>query len=167
MADIAYVAELYAYNRWANQKALAAVAQLSEEQRKRPMGSSFSSLHDTLVHILGGEWIWLERWLGRSPRSLPSSDEVADWAALARRWKQLDEDQQRFLSQLTAADLTKSITYVNQRGETWTYPLWQLLVHVANHSSYHRGQATTLLRQLGAKAASTDFLLYYDEKKSR
>jgi len=164
MMDLVYVAELYAYNRWANGKTLDAASHLSEEERKRPMGNSFSSLHDTLVHMLGAEWIWLERWLGRSPRSLPTAGEIADWTALCSRWKQVEEEQQRFLSQLTAPDLVKPITYVNWQDETWTYPLWQLLVHVVNHASYHRGQVTTLLRQLGAKPEST---LYYDEKAPR
>jgi uncharacterized damage-inducible protein DinB len=167
MIDVVYVAELYAYNRWANQKALDAASHLSEQERKRPMGSSFSSLHDTLVHMFGAEWIWLERWLGRSPRGLPTTAEVADWATLSSRWKQVEEGQQRFVYGLGAVDLERPITYVNSRDETWTYPLWQLLVHVANHSTYHRGQVTTLLRQLGAKPVMTDFLVYYDEKTPR
>ena len=167
MIEAAFLTELYAYNRWANGKTLDAASPLSEEERKRPMGNSFSSLHDTLVHILGAEWIWLERWLGRSPRSLPTPDEIAPWEALCSRWKRVEEDQQRFLTQLTNPDLVRPVSYVNLRGQTWTYPLWQLLTHVVNHSTYHRGQATTLLRQMGAKAVSTDFLLYYDEKASR
>ena len=53
--------------------------------------------------------------------------------------------------------------YRNLRGEFYSYPLWQQLAHVVNHSTYHRGQVTTMLRQLGAAAVSTDLLLYYDE----
>jgi len=51
------------------------------------------------------------------------------------------------------------------KGETWTYALWRILAHVVNHSSYHRGQVATLLRQLGATPSSTDLLLFYDETK--
>jgi uncharacterized damage-inducible protein DinB len=76
------------------------------------------------------------------------------------------EEQRRFLGQLQPSDLEKAVSYVNSLGETWTYPLWQQMAHVVNHSSYHRGQITTLLRQLGAKAPGTDFLRYYAEGAS-
>jgi len=162
--DIAFIRELYAYNHWANQKTLAAASQLDEEKFTRSLGNSFSSVRDTLVHILGAERIWLERWNNRSPRALLSVKELPTVAAIAARWKQVEEERNNFLQGLTPAALNTAISYVNPRGETWSYPLWQQLVHVVNHSSYHRGQITTLLRQLGAQPVSTDLLLYYDEK---
>ena len=165
--DLAYLRELYGYNRWANAKTLAAVSHLDAAQFQRPLENSFSSVHDTLVHILGAEWIWLERWNGRSPRGLLSGAELPDLDAIRTRWKQVEEDQRRFLQQLSQPELEKPISYVNSKGETWTYPLWQQMAHVANHSTYHRGQVTTLLRQLGAKAPMTDFLFYYDEQGAR
>ena len=166
--NVADIQTLYAYNRWANGKILAAAEQLDLEQFQRPMESSFTSVRDTLVHIVGGEWIWLERWNGRSPRGgLPNVAELPDLSAISTRWKQVEEEQKRFLAKLTQPDLTKPITYVNQKGETWTYPLWQLLAHVVNHSTYHRGQTTTLLRQLGLKPPMTDFLVYYDQQTAQ
>src|ERR1700683_3584063 len=164
--DLGYLGELYGYNRWANEKVLAAAATLDEEKFKREMGNSCSSVRDTLVHLLGGEWIWLERWNGRSPLGLTTVAEVPDLTAIRAKWARVAEEQRRFLGQLQASDLEKAVSYVNQKGETWTYPLWQQMTHVVNHSSYHRGQITTLLRQLGAKAAGTDFLRYYDERGS-
>jgi len=165
--DLAYVGELYAYNRWAGGRLRAVVERLDPQQFQRPMGSSFTSVRDTLLHIVGGEWIWLERWNGRSPRALPSATDLPDLAAISMRWNQVEQDQERFLAGLVQSDLTKSITYVNQKGETWTYPLWQLLTHVVNHSTYHRGQVATLLRQLGIKPPMTDFLVYYEERMVR
>ena len=58
----------------------------------------------------------------------------------------------------------KSWRISTREVKLYSYPLWQQMVHVVNHSSYHRGQVTTLLRQLGTEAMSTDFLVYYDEK---
>jgi len=166
--NLAYVRELYAYNRWANGKILAAVEKLDEGQFLRRMGSSFTSVRDTLVHIVGGEWIWLERWNGRSPQGgLPTVEELPDLNAIRVRWKQVEDDLSRFLQQLGEGDLEKSISYMNMKGETWTYPLWQMMAHVANHSTYHRGQVSTLLRQLGVQPTMTDFLLYYDEQTAR
>jgi uncharacterized damage-inducible protein DinB len=162
--NLAYVRELYAYNRWANEKILNAAEQLSDEQFLRPMGSSFTSVRDTLVHIVGAEWIWLERWNGRSPRGgLLKVEELPDLKAIRARLKQVEDECERFLQQMGEDDLKKSISYVNMKGETWTYTMWQMLAHVANHSTYHRGQAATLLRQLGVKPPMTDFLFYYDK----
>jgi uncharacterized damage-inducible protein DinB len=70
----------------------------------------------------------------------------------------------QFIEALTPLRLCEELAYINLRGERYSYPLWQQLVHVVNHSTYHRGQVTTLLGQLGAEAVSTDFLVYFDEK---
>lgn len=161
--DIAFIRELYSYNRWANDKTLAALSHLDEERFTRDLGNSFSSVHDTVIHILGGEWIWLERWQGRSPRALPSVAEMPTLDGISARWRSVEESRNEFVKGLTSADLSAPVSYVSIRGQTWSYPLWQQMVHVVNHSSYHRGQITTLLRQLGAEPVSTDLLIYYDE----
>jgi len=162
--DIASIRELYGYNHWANEKTVEAVSRLDPEKFTRELGNSFSSVRDTLVHIVGAEWIWLERWNGRSPKRLPSASELGTLAEITTRWAEVNEVRSKFLQGLSALDLNASIAYVNQHGETWSYPLWQQMVHVANHSTYHRGQITTLLRQLGEQPIITDFLVYYDEK---
>lgn len=162
-SQLEFLTELYRYNRWANHKALDAASSLDPESFTRELGNSFSSVRDTLVHILGAEWIWLERWNGRFPRALLPAAEFLDSAAIAQRWKQVEEGQIAFLNALPPSDLNQTLSYLNQKGETWSYPLWQQMVHVANHSTYHRGQVTTLLRQLKAQPATTDFLKYYDD----
>ncbi len=162
--DLNYIHELYDYNRWANHRTLAAASRLDAEALLRPMGNSFSSLRDTLAHILGAEWIWLERWQGRFPRALLEPASFPDIQALELRWKPVEQDQARFIQALTSQRLEEDLAYINRTGQRFSYPLWQQMVHVVNHSSYHRGQVTTLLRQLGAEAVSTDFLEYYDEK---
>ena len=81
---------------------------------------------------------------------------------LKARWFEVTREQTEFIASITENSLKTPITYVNTQGETFTYPLWQILQHVVNHSSYHRGQITTMLRQLGAKPEATDFLLFYD-----
>ena len=69
-----------------------------------------------------------------------------------------------FIRQLTDGSLLEVITYVNAQGEGWKYPLWQMVLHLSNHSSYNRGQATTMLRQLGVEAVPLDCLVFIDEK---
>ena len=160
--DVAYVRDLYAYNRWANGQTLGVAERLTPEQLTRDCRSSFPSVRDTLAHILGAEWIWLERWQGRSPRALLSAGEFPTVGALRERWAEVEGGQQAFLAALTEDALPQRIAYINTKGERWEYALWQMLVHVVNHSTYHRGQVTTMLRQLGGAPAATDLLDFYD-----
>jgi uncharacterized damage-inducible protein DinB len=165
--DLNYIHELYDYNRWANERSLAATARLDKATFIRPLGNSFSSVRDTLAHILGAEWIWLERWNGISPAALLDAAGFATADALKLRWQTVEQDRQRFIAALTPERLRQEIAYTNTRGERFAYALWQQMAHVVNHSSYHRGQVTTLLRQLGAHPVATDFLAYYDEKNAK
>ena len=164
MVSLDTLRELYDYNYWACDLQLEACSQLGEEQFVRPMGNSFSSLRDTLVHLLGAEWLWLERWRGRSPRNTIPVEEVPMLRAIQTRWQQVEQELRNYLATLSTDALAHSITYTNLRGETWTYPLWQTLYHLVNHQSYHRGQVTTLLRQLGATPVPVDFLVYLDTR---
>jgi len=157
------IRQLYDYNRWASLRILAKAGTLASEDFVRPMGNSFSSVRDTLAHILGAEWIWLERWQGRSPKALLDAATFPKVQSLQSRWETVEHDQTQFIEALTQQRLVEELAYLNQRGQRYSYPLWQQMVHVVNHSSYHRGQITTLLRQLGAEAVSTDLLVYYDE----
>jgi len=164
MMDLGTVQALYDYNRWSNTRVLDAVSKLSAEQFTRDLENSFRSVHATLVHILSAEWIWLERWNGTSPKSMLGSEELADVDAIRKRWDKVESERAAFIRSLSEEKLATTLSYVNTRGQTFAYPLWQMLVHVANHSTYHRGQLTTLLRQVGAKPVDTDLLTFYDSK---
>lgn len=150
--------ELFIYNYWARDRQLQACAALSQEQFLREMGSSFPSVRDTLVHLASTEWVWLERWRGRSPRTEPSPQEFPTLAAITERWRTVERDMREFLAALTVDALEQPLTYTSMKGDTFTYPLWRPMLHVLNHQSYHRGQVTALLRQLGVKAPTVDFL---------
>lgn len=158
------IRQLYDYNRWADRRTLRVASTLAGDDFLRPMGNSFSSIRDTLAHILGAAWIYMERWQGRSPKALLNPETFPTVRSLESRWESLVRDQMQFIEALTPQRLREELAYINLRGQRYSYPLWQQLVHVVNHSSYHRGQVTTLLRQLGAEAVSTDFLVYLDEK---
>ena len=157
------IRELYDYNHWANQRVLSAMTPLTDDMFTRNMGNSFVSLRDTLAHILGAEWIWLERWLGRSPKALLSVSDFPTLQALQRRWAAVRLDQNQYIQTLVPDRLNDNVSYINTRGERYSYALWRQMLHVVNHSSYHRGQVTTLLRQMGAEPAGTDLLVYYDQ----
>jgi len=150
---------LFAYNRWANGRTLDAVAALAPDAYARDLGNSFGSVHDTLVHMYAAEWAWLLRWKGTSPAGLDRSG-LSDLAALRERWSELERDQAGFVAGLTDADLERTLDYANTKGERFSNPLGRLIQHLINHSTYHRGQVTTMLRQLGAKAIGTDLVTF-------
>jgi uncharacterized damage-inducible protein DinB len=155
---------LYAYNRWANARTLAAVTGLTAEQLTRDLRTSHRSVFGTLAHILWSEWRWLGRWLAPAPVLGPDPLVCEDLAGLQACWRELERVQQDFVDRVTDTGLIGPITYENPPGTPWTYPLEQMLQHVVNHSTYHRGQVTTLVRQLGAVPMPTDFLVFMDER---
>lgn len=154
-------AALYAFNRWANVQFLDAASHLSAEELDRDLKSSFPSVRATLVHLLGAEWVWLERWLGHSPTTFPDAAGLPDVAAIRARWDLLWDEQRTFLEGLDDAGVGTLVTYRTMAGHEFSQPLGELLRHVVNHATYHRGQLTTLLRQLGHGAPSTDLVTYY------
>lgn len=169
MIPLATIRELFDYNWWARDRQLEACRALAPEQFLRPLGSSFSSLRDTLAHLVLAEWIWLEGWRGHSATPAERAEYAAEkfptLAAVEERWRGIERGVREYLQGLDDAALARPLTYQNLKGETWSYPLWRTLLHVVNHQSYHRGQVTTLMRQLGVNAVPVDFLRYVDARK--
>lgn len=159
-----YIKELYAFNWWANARVLDAASKLTSEAFTKDLRNSFRSVRDTLVHIMSAEWIWLQRWNGTSPKAMLAAEDFPTLADIKTLWAEVEHEQAEFLPRVSEESLAKVIAYVNTKGESFAYPLWQMMCHVVNHSTYHRGQITTMLRQLGFEPAATDFLLFYDMK---
>jgi uncharacterized damage-inducible protein DinB len=155
---------LYDYNAWANRRQLEAVAKVTTEEFLQPMGSSFGSLRDTIAHIYGAEWVWLERFQGQSPSSLPDVTQFQDVLSLKEKWIELEGRLLAFVSGLTQEDLNRVMEYKTLKFGVYRNPLWQSMQHVVNHGTYHRGQVTTLLRQMGAQPILTDLMHFYRER---
>jgi len=153
---------LYEYNEWANRRILDAASELTSIQYTKNLGSSYISIEETLIHIMSAEAIWFMRCKGFSPKTMFQPADFPDISSLKSRWAEVTSEQSVFIANLHEESLNNKITYANFTGESFTYTLWQILHHVINHSSYHRGQIITMLRQLGVGAVATDFLLYYD-----
>ncbi|MGQ0560863.1 MAG: DinB family protein [Gemmatimonadota bacterium] len=154
---------LYSYNEWATTRLLEATVALSAPDLARDLGTSHRSVKGTLVHVLWAEWIWLERWRGVSPKHVFADDDYPDLDAIASRVSEVARDQREFIAALTDDHLLARLSYENLYGERWEYTLGQMMHHVVNHSSYHRGQVVTLLRQMGHSPPPTDFLVFFDE----
>lgn len=166
MMDVADIQELYRYNQWANDRIFEPVTGLTPREFTRDLGSSYPSIRDTFIHIIWAEWIWLQRWKGISPRHVFDATEFPDLNTLKARWLELKAEQRVFVGAVTAERLRVAVAYVNLQGQTWRYPLWRQMYHVVNHSTYHRGQLTTMLRQLETAPVPTDFLVFHDELES-
>ena len=164
--DLPTLRELFAFQRWATGKMLDGVTTLTTEEYQRPIGGSFGSVSATLVHCYGADWVWLERFHGRSPRALPKGEDLASFATVRTKWAAVEKEREAFLTGLTPARLEDSLDYVNFAGESCRYRLGDALFHVTNHLTYHRGQVATLLRQLGKSQAATDYLRMIDAQRA-
>jgi uncharacterized damage-inducible protein DinB len=156
------IRELYEYNGWANTRILETAAALSPAQLIAPGGASFDSVRDTLVHTMGAQWLYLERWQGRAPRALPEAAGFLDLAAIRTRWDALERDTQAFVESLDDARLGADFSYVNTQGETWTYPLWEQMIHQVNHATQHRSETAVLLTKMGHSPGWLDLLYFVD-----
>ena len=158
---------LYEFNTWATHRTIEACAFLTPEQFTRDLASSFRSVRDTLAHIYGAEWLWLERWHGRTPSALPSPDDFPTVDSLRQGLARIDRDLVDYVASLSADDLQRVVQYKTTAGAAQAQPVWQMLQHLTNHGTYHRGQVATLLRQLGGKATSTDLIGFYRERAAQ
>ena len=156
---------LFDYTEWANGLALSAAAELSAENLNRDVNISHGSIFGTLLHMAGAEWIWLERWHGRSPAgkeawSLWTTESCADLTALNERWRDVIDRRARFLAEVDEALLAAEMPFKLLSGDASSLPLVNQMQHVVNHSTLHRGQVVGMIRQLGLAPPSTDLLFY-------
>jgi uncharacterized damage-inducible protein DinB len=157
------VRTLFGFNRWSTGRLLEASQLLAPAAFERELGTSHGSVRGTLVHTLWSEWIWLQRWRGTSPKEVFVEGQFPSADAITARWAEVERDRQAFLAGLTEDRLRSAFAYENLQGRRWEYPLVRAMQHVVNHSTFHRGQIVTLLRQLGQVPPATDFLVYFDE----
>jgi uncharacterized damage-inducible protein DinB len=156
------------FHYWARDRVFEATAALTPDQYTRDLGGSFKSVRDTLVHLYSAEWAWYQRWQGISPTAVLRFDDYPNLEILREAWTSHEQKVRIYLDSLGDADVTRVINYRLFSGQTGASPFWQMLQHMVNHGSYHRGQVTTMLRQLGAKPpASVDMITYYREKEAR
>jgi uncharacterized damage-inducible protein DinB len=154
------------YHYWARDRLLDALEALTPEQYNRDLGNSFRSIRETVTHIYAAEWAWYSRWQGESPTTLVPPDRFPDLAALRRQWREHETQLRAFVNSLDEAGTSRVIEYKLLSGQPGASPIWQMLQHVVNHASYHRGQITTMLRQIGMPPAKPmDMIAFYRLKQ--
>jgi uncharacterized damage-inducible protein DinB len=159
------VRTLLDYHYWARDRALDAVEFLLPEAFTRDIESSFRSVRDTAVHIYSAEWIWYSRWRGDSPTAMLAPTAFRDLVSIRQAWQETEQGVRAFFADLDQAGLERVIEYRTTAGQAMAAVLWHMLQHLVNHASYHRGQLTTMLRQLGAAPPkSMDLITFYRER---
>lgn len=171
---IADIQLLYEYDRWANHRVLQAASTLSDDQFTRDLGGSFPSVRDTVVHLISGEWIWVNYWGGPSDdpafftelktrrEALFNPALYPNIAAVRAKWAEVEKQQVDFVNAITE----KALAELHPARKT-RLSLMHLMQHLANHSTYHRGQVALMMRQLGAEPLSSDFHEFLGERATR
>jgi uncharacterized damage-inducible protein DinB len=156
------------YNYWARDRVLDAVGTITPEQFIRSTGNSFSSVRDTVAHICDAERIWITRLKGETPHGSQKLDRIPDVEAARREWAELEGELREQLARLGPEAVERTIEYQDLRGNDQSDVLWQILQHMVNHGTYHRGQITTMLRQLDAEPPrSMDLIAFYRERNRK
>ncbi len=161
MLTPAYLTQLYDYNRWANEKYLAAAEALTPADFLRPQGHSWGSVHSLLVHMLAAEWIWLRRLRGNSPSALLDPQDFPTLASIRTRWGSLHAEFAAYLHEQSADSLLQPVAYANTRGKPFTLEAWKILVHVANHGTHHRGELAAMYALMNVPHEEDDWLFYF------
>ena len=154
------------YHHWATSRVLDQTTTVPSEQLLRDLGGSFHSIYDTLAHLFQADSIWLDRLEGRPTGVL------ADYAApgctfeLRGAWLGVLDKMMFWAGTQSEADWSREMSYKTLAGIPYKTPLWQMVLHIVNHGSHHRGQITNMLRQLGLKPANLDLIGFYRENQA-
>ena len=159
-----YFLQMAEYNVWANNIVHSWFESINEEEWNKPLVSSFETIADTALHIAGAETIWLERlnktasavWLPEVFKG--NKNEMIDL------WKKASAGLKVFVESFDETKMESILKFTRINGITLEMPHYQVLAHVFNHSSYHRGQLVTLLRQVGfTGVSSTDLSVFFSK----
>lgn len=155
---------LYEFNYWAKAKMLGALDSLPEQDVYKDLKTSFGGIHGTLVHICAAEDIWLQRFNDiPNPKFLKTAD-LPDYGAVKKKWDEVEKGMRTYVKSLTEQQLQEKFSFTNIKGEPFVNIRWQALQHLVNHGTYHRGQITSMIRQLGGTPVSTDMIAFYRQK---
>jgi len=162
-----YLQQLYDYHYWANHRILTAAEGLTEEQLHRQQGHSWGNIHGVLLHMMNAEWIWLQRWKGESPKAFFGPEDFPTLAALRERWDELEAEMRAFVADQTPQSLEREVTYTTTLGKTYCLLLWQMMVHVPNHGTHHRGELAAMFASMDALHPEEEVIHYALEKSGQ
>jgi len=155
------IKNLISYDAWAMERILEVVSALPAEKYTQHLGSSHGGLHGTLVHAVAADRLWLDRLTGKSRPVMLSEKDLPTFAAVRDEWSKWRIEIEQYLQTLSDIRLGEQFSHQDSKGNTYRYPLYHVLQHLVNHSTFHRGQVVSMLRQQGAKPVNSDLIYYY------
>jgi uncharacterized damage-inducible protein DinB len=154
-----------AFNVWANQQLLETILKLPEDKLHKKVPSSFDTLHATLRHLLYAENTWWQRFGFQKNTGAAGSNDKETTRETGNALLQQGKLWEQWINAADEPALLDILTYCNSKGEEFKQPFYQVLLHIFNHGTYHRGQVVTMLRNLGETAIpGTDFILWSRKK---
>lgn len=148
------------YTDWASTRLLDAAGALKREELVRDFGTADKSVLGTMLHIFGADRIWLTRVRG-DESGVPPGPEFADLAVLRPVWQGVLAEWRAWARPMADSDFDREISYRDLKGRAWRTPLWQVVLHVVNHATHHRGQAAGFMRSMGRVPPALDLIAYY------
>jgi uncharacterized damage-inducible protein DinB len=149
------------YNSWANNLLGSTITSLPAEKHYEEVASSFNSLYKTLLHMWDAECLWWQRMKLVEHPVRPSEQFTGDVKELLSAIQKQNRDWKEWITNATDAMLQHEFIYYNTKKEKFKQPIFQMLLHLFNHNSYHRGQMVTMMRQLGVtKIPATDYIVW-------
>jgi uncharacterized damage-inducible protein DinB len=157
--------QLATYNVWANQRLIELILALPGDQQHREISSSFNSLYKTILHMWDAETAWWQRMKLHERIVIPSENAKGNMQDVADGLLQQNRLWEEWVNNASDLSLAHVFHYQNSKKEQFKQPIFQMLLHVFNHGTYHRGQLVTMLRQLGVeKIPQTDFIVWSRKK---
>ena len=160
MLTVNAMQDLLAYSAWSSRRLVEAAAQLPFEQLTRDFGTADKSVLGTLVHVFAADRIWFARVDGIVPTTF-ISDADYHLPVLQNEWPPVHEKWRGWAAGLTDEAAAADLSYADMRGNRWQQPLWQVVLHVVNHGTHHRGQAAGFLRSMGQAPPPIDMTVFY------
>jgi uncharacterized damage-inducible protein DinB len=153
------------YNIWANRLIGDMIVALPEEKQLSEIQSSFGSLHKTVLHMWDAESIWWQRLKLQERIIIQSISFTGNTKDVFSGLLQQNQQWIDFITNAQERQLQHEFIYRNSKKEQFKQPVFQMLLHVFNHGTYHRGQLVNMLRQLGVdKIPQTDFIVWSRKK---
>jgi uncharacterized damage-inducible protein DinB len=152
------------YTAWASARLVEAAGRLSPEELTRDFLTADKTVLGTLMHVYSSERLWLARVKGDPFPGLPTEAEH-NLAFLQTAWPELYGRWREWASSLNPESPTREVSYRDLKQNSWKQPLWQIILHVVNHSTHHRGQASGFLRSMGHTPPSLDLIAFYRGQK--
>ena len=156
-----FLQHAYNYTYWANKRYIAVAESITQKQLLKPQGHSWGSILSILLHMLSSETVWLRRWQGDSPVRHLDPNDYPSLTAVKEKWLTVEREMLQYLDQQTEDTLSAEITYANFAGQQFHVPLWQMMMHVPNHETHHRGELAAMFAVMKIPHPEEEVIQYF------